>query len=99
MSLPLIIEPEAEAEIVEIADWYNQRNTAARIAFLRAVNRALEFIREHPKQYQIVYREVRRTLLDGFPYNLFYKASDDQILIVACFHSSRDPNAWRDRVR
>jgi plasmid stabilization system protein ParE len=70
MSRPLVIEPEAEAEIVEIADWYNRRNPAARVAFSRAVDRALDFIRQHPEQYQIVYRQVRRALVDGFPYSL-----------------------------
>lgn len=97
MRLPLIIEPEAEADIGEIADWYNQRNPAARVAFLRAIDRALDFIREHPEQYQIVYRQVRRALVDGFPYSVFYRVTGDQAVVVACFHSSRDPNVRRNR--
>ena len=27
-----------------------------------------------------------------------YRITDDQVVVVACFHSSRNPNIWRDRL-
>lgn len=96
MSRLLVVEPEAEAEIFKSADWYEQRNPEACAAFLRAINRALFLIQEHPEQYQTVYREMRRARVDGFPYALFYKVTDEQIIVVSCFHTSRNPKIWRD---
>ena len=99
MNRLLVIEPEAEAEILNAAVWYEQRNPAARAGFLRAINRALRFIEEHPEQYQVVYREARRALVDEFPYALFYKVTDREIIVVSCFHTSRNPKVWRDRLQ
>jgi plasmid stabilization system protein ParE len=99
MTRELVIEPEAEAEIIESADWYEARNPEARTGFLNALDRTLDYILERPEQYQVVYRETRRAVLDGYPFAVFYKVTDSQIIIVSCFHTSRDPKAWRDRLR
>ena len=99
MSRMLVLEPEAEADIFNASEWYEQRNPDASAAFLRTINRKLRLIQENPEQYQVVYRETRRVLVDGFPYALFCKVTDSQIIIVSCFHTSRDPKAWRNRLR
>jgi len=57
MNRTLVIEPEATAEIDRAADWYHQHNEPAAIGFRDAVDKAFDFIREHPEQYQIVYRQ------------------------------------------
>ena len=99
MSRLLVVEPEAEGEIFSTAEWYEQRDPATRVGFLRAINRTLRLIEEHPEQYQVVYREARRALVDGFPYAVFYKVTDREIIIMSCFHTSRNPKVWRDRLR
>lgn len=99
MSRLLVVEPEAESEIFNTAEWYEQRNPAASAGFLRALNRALRLIEEHPEQYQIVYDEARRALVDGFPYAVFYKVTDREIIVVSCFHTSRNLKVWHDRLR
>ena len=99
MNRTLVIEPEAEIEIQDAADWYDQRNSATRLDFFRAINRVLDFICENPHQYQVVYRAVRRALVDGYPYAFFYTASESQVIVVSCFHTSRDPTVWRERIR
>ncbi len=95
MSRTLVVEPEAEAEIDQAADWYYQRSRAAAVGFRDSVDKALTFIREHPEQYQVVYRETRRVLLDGYPYALFYLVTESQVVVISCFHMARDPNLWR----
>jgi plasmid stabilization system protein ParE len=54
MTRELVIEPEAEAEIIESADWYEARNPEARTGFLNALDRTLDYILERPEQYQVV---------------------------------------------
>jgi plasmid stabilization system protein ParE len=96
MSRLLVLEPEAEAEIFNAAEWYEKRNPVACAAFLRAIDRTIFLIQDHTEQYQVVYHETRRALVDGFPYAIFYKVTDREIIIVSCFHTSRNPSAWRD---
>jgi plasmid stabilization system protein ParE len=99
MSRTLIIEPEAEAEIAEAADWYNKRSQQVRIGFLRAIERALSSIQDNPEQYQIVYRHVRRVVLGRYPYALLYTASAQEVIVIACHHGRRHPRHWQDRIR
>lgn len=37
-------------------------------------------------------------MLDRFPYGLFYKIEGDTIAVFACFHASRDPKVWQNRI-
>ena len=97
MSLPLIVEPEAEAEILEAAVWYDERNETLRTNFLRAVERTLERIQQNPLQYQIIFGQVRRAMLGRFPYGLMYVVSEKEIIVAACSHCRRDPKRWQDR--
>ncbi len=95
MNRALVVEPEAEAEIDQAVDWYYEHSRMAAIGFRDAVDRALDFIGKHPEQYQVVYRQTRRALVDGYPYALFYTVTEIQVIVVSCFHTARDPNAWR----
>jgi plasmid stabilization system protein ParE len=94
----LTIEPEAEAEIVDAAAWYDEQGTAdLRARFLREVAAALDVIRDHPYRYQIIDGRVRRIRVAGFPYALIYWVSEHEVNVVACFHGHRDPSQWKAR--
>ncbi len=95
MSRALVVVPEAEAEIEKAVDWYCRHNWTAAVGFRFAVDRALDFICERPEQYQVVYRQTRRVLVDGYPYALFYTVTSVQVTVVSCFHTARDPDLWR----
>lgn len=42
---------------------------------------------------------VRRRVLQGFPYSLFFKVNTDEVVILAVAHHSRRPGYWIDRMR
>lgn len=48
--------------------------------------------------YHRVENEVRRALLRRFPYGVFYEVHGSEIVLLACFHSARDPQEWQDRI-
>jgi plasmid stabilization system protein ParE len=95
----LTIEPEAEAEIAEASAWYDERSKAVRESFIRAIDRALSLIQQQPEQFQVVSGQIRRVMIGGFPYALFYRAFDREVNVVACFHCRRDPKQWQGRRR
>jgi len=98
MNRELIVEPEAEAEIDEAANWYDAQSPGLGADFLRSVGAALAIIQRNPFQYQIVYDEVRRAALRRFPYGLIYSVSDREIIVAACIHGRRDPKSWQDQM-
>ena len=95
MTRTLVVTSEAESEIDQAADWYDQRSRRSAVGFRDAVDKAFDTIRDNPEQYQIIYRQTRRVLLDGYPYALFYLVSETQVKVVSCFHTARDPKLWR----
>jgi toxin ParE1/3/4 len=49
------------------------------------------------RQFPTVFRNVRRALLRRFPYSLFFVVEDETLIVIACFHASRDPAHWQKR--
>jgi plasmid stabilization system protein ParE len=93
----LIVEAQAEAEILEIAAWYDRRRAAAREAFLNSVADSLVSIQANPLQYQIVRGTVRRVKVGRFPYALLFSIAGDDVIVTICIHTSRDPKRWHGR--
>lgn len=54
---------------------------------------SLESICAHPESAPLVQRDIRRRLLRRFPYGLFYRLIQGQVVVVACFHAKRSPRA------
>jgi len=97
MSRTIVVEPEAEAEIHQASQWYGRQRETTQVDFLRAIDaidKAINFLHEYPEQYQIVYRQTRRALVDGYPYALFYTVTKTHVIVLACIHTARDPNIW-----
>ena len=99
MSLPLIINPDAEIDLDQARSWYNTQRTFLGDEFLECVEEALEQIRQMPKTPRKVYLVLRRKLVRRFPYAIFYRIDDDQITVVAVYHCKRDPKGWHDRAQ
>ena len=52
---------------------------------------------KNPRQFPIVYKNASRAVLRRFPYSLFFVMDGDELLVIACFHASRDPSHWQRR--
>ena len=48
--------------------------------------------------YPVVHEGYRRSLIRRFPYAVFYESSEATVTIYAVFHTSRDPDKWRQRL-
>jgi len=97
MTRELVVRPEAEAEVVEAATWYEQQSPGLAARLAEAFRSTLAKVVDNPLQYQIVEDDMRRAPLGRYPYGIV--ASDDEIVILSCFHGRRDPAKWRERLR
>jgi plasmid stabilization system protein ParE len=91
--------PEAEVEVVEAVDYYEQRRPGLGLEFLAEINRAYQLIADAPERWRRLTRRVRRFLLRGFPYGVIYEVRENMILVVAVMHLSRRPGYWRRRLQ
>jgi plasmid stabilization system protein ParE len=98
MNLPLVFRSEARTEFDSAADWYEQQRPGLGVEFVGKVHIVLDQIQQMPALFPVVYRDVRQTIVRRFPYSVLYRVESDQILIVAVFHSRRDPAVWKVRL-
>jgi toxin ParE1/3/4 len=98
MPVELVVAPEAELDIAEAYIWYQGRRAGLGEEFLSSVEACLENIRRYPEMYPMVHECYRRSLVRRFPFAVFYEV-ERTITVYAVFHTARDPNKWRERLR
>ncbi len=65
--------------------------------FLDSVEACVSSISEHPERSPVVEGTIRRLLMRGFPYSVFYAAYPNEAVVIACLHGARSPQVWRRR--
>jgi plasmid stabilization system protein ParE len=98
VSCPLIIRPQAEADLTEAFKWYEERRNGLGFEFLTEARSILRIIGENPLRHPVIYRNVRRALTRKFPYKIFYLFEADKVEVVGVIHAKRHPQIWRQRV-
>lgn len=98
MAAELVVAPEAELDIAEAYGWYENRRIGLGEEFLSSVDACLEGIRRQPELYAAVYQTYRRVLIRRFPYAVFYEYAKGTVTVYSVFHTSRNPEKWRQRL-
>jgi len=65
--------------------------------FRAEIENVVERMAANPRQFAIVFTTLRRARAKKFPYSLFFSIEAEELLVVACFHSKRDPRHWQNR--
>jgi plasmid stabilization system protein ParE len=50
-----------------------------------------------PELHAVVYRRMRRALVERFPFAVYYRIDADDVVVLAVTHSRRDPKSWQSR--
>jgi toxin ParE1/3/4 len=92
------IHPHAKKEIGEAEAFYEERSRGLGQSFADAVEAAVRRVQENPRIGHAALNEVRRYLVTGFPYAVFYLPEDDGIFVLAVAHQKRRPEYWARRL-
>ena len=98
MAAELILAPEAERDIAEAYAWYEKQRVGLGEEFLTCVDACTQAICRTPQMYGVVHENYRRGLVRRFPYAVFYEYVDKSVIVNCVFHTSRDPQKWRQRL-
>lgn len=97
MKYHLIIRPEADADIEESYNWYEDQSIGLGNEFLRILDATLISIERNPLAHPLVYKNIRRAVIRRFPHAFFYVLKENRVLITACVHHKRDQKSWQLR--
>jgi plasmid stabilization system protein ParE len=98
MSLQIVFRVEAQAEFDQALDWYEQQQAGLGLVFLNDVSEVLERVVLMPESSAQVFEDVRRAVVQRFPYSILYRVEEIQIVVIAVFHTKRNPKTWQERV-
>ncbi len=100
MSYNLLFSSEAEMDLQESIDWYEEQRSGLGFEFSMRFEEALQFLTNHPGMYAKIYNEVRSVLMTQFSYAIFYIINelDKEVQIFAVIHTSRNPEIWQLRI-
>jgi plasmid stabilization system protein ParE len=98
MAAELIVAPEAEQDVAEAYLWYEGRRAGLGEEFLSCIEACIQTIRRVPEAAALVHENCRRRMVRRFPYAVFYEYANETVTVYCVFHTSRDPEKWRQRL-
>jgi toxin ParE1/3/4 len=96
---PLVLTEQAAAELAQARRWYDEQADGLGSEFVAEFRRASGLIGDHPGAAAKLATGYRRYVLRRFPYGLVYLEKAEILLVVAVWHSARDPGALWKRLR
>ncbi len=88
----------ANNELTDALDWYELQQTGLGLRFKNDVREAARRIAATPLLFPIELGEVRRYIMNRFPYVLRYVVRKDEIWVMTVSHQHRRPDYWIERV-
>jgi toxin ParE1/3/4 len=99
MSRRLVVRPQARLELADASDWYDAQDKRLADDLLFAFEETISSIVQNPFQYHVIRGKTRHANLAKFPFGLIYTVSDNDIVILSCFHGRRNPKRWQRRTK
>lgn len=95
----ITFHPAARRELREAHDRYEGEREGLGDDFLAKVGEATDLLADYPKSAPEVAPQVRRRMVDRFPYSIIYTLLDkNHLSILAVAHHRRRPFYWIGRL-
>lgn len=89
--------PAAQTELLEGISYYSAIRAELGVRFEQAVAAAVRSAAAHPQRGAPRSKNTCRWLVKGFPFGVIYRASNEEVVIVAVAHQRKRPEYWEER--
>lgn len=97
MSCRVIFRSSALTDIDDAYQWYEQQQPGLGDSFMAELGKVEALLGDNAMMFGRIRGEVRRAILDKFPYGVFYIARSEFVSIIAVLHQARNPRVWQIR--
>lgn len=87
----------AKQEMINSAIFYETQAQGLGNDFLDKIDNIIDDISKNPDRWPIINNNIRRRLVQTFPYCILYRIDSEEIVILAIMHLRRHPDYWVDR--
>ena len=98
MNYTLRYTPEARDELQEGYDYYSSKSERVGDDFLDKIEATIAHIERSPTLSPIVAHDIRKAVVQKFPYIILYHIVNERIIILSIFHTKQDPQKWMKRL-
>jgi toxin ParE1/3/4 len=98
VSLEVRLRSVAQVEYDAAADWYESQRPGLGLRFVSAVEKALAVVSNQADRWPEAIPGVREAPVPRWPYCIYYEVHSDHVMVLAVFHTSRNPAVWQSRV-
>jgi plasmid stabilization system protein ParE len=93
----IVFRKQARLEFDEAGDWYEKERPGLGLEFLAEIHLLIQRIATTPELFPMLYRDVRKAVARRFPYCIYFREREQYIIVLAVFHSARNPAVWKLR--
>ena len=93
----LVLRRVAEGDFIDAFRWYESRRAGLGNFFMDEVDVAFERVSETPNSFPLAYGELRRLVMQRFPYIIYFRQVEDVVQVVGVMHGRRDRRVLRRR--
>jgi toxin ParE1/3/4 len=96
----VIFRQPAVEDVVEAAAWYEAHGPGLGEKLIDEILKATQRAQDAPELFRIVHRdgEVRRVLINRFPYRVFFSVVGETLYVHAVLHGARHDRRWTERL-
>ncbi len=93
MAFSIILMPEAQNDLMDIYDWYEDKSEGLGERFINSLDNRLTLLSKTPTIHPLRYESIRCSLIPDFPYLIHYESdlNMEKIVVYRVFHTSRRP--------
>lgn len=89
----------AEIDLEHAKDWYEIQKENLGDEFLVAISETLLHIKKDPNHFSQTKKNTFKAVVKRFPFSIYFTIINEQIIVFAVFHHSRNPIVWKNRLK
>ncbi|MDY0930099.1 type II toxin-antitoxin system RelE/ParE family toxin [Chryseobacterium sp. CFBP8996] len=91
MTYYLSLSPNAEADLLESALWYESRQIGLGEKFTKKIEAYLSRIQNNPLHFPLKKGNLREAYIQKFPFVIIYEIVENEIVVFSVFNTYQNP--------